>query len=160
MMESISFSEGGAKFTYRVVAVIIDDGYVLLQTAEMDDFWALPGGRCELLESSKETLTREMGEELDTEVKIERLLWIVENFFTYKDKHCQEIGLYYLITLPQKSHLLEKDKTYRAKENEYELMLRWFRLDELHEVLLYPEFLVDSLNSIPDTIEHIIHRGE
>jgi ADP-ribose pyrophosphatase YjhB (NUDIX family) len=158
-MKSISITDSDNRFTYRVVSVIIDDGYILLQTAEMDDFWALPGGRCELSESSIDALKREMKEELETEVKIERLIWIVENFFNYQDKHCQEMGLYFLTTLPENSHLHEKDKTYQAKENDYELIMRWFKLDELNDIILYPEFLRESLNAIPESIEHIIHRG-
>jgi ADP-ribose pyrophosphatase YjhB (NUDIX family) len=156
MSEPIIFEKGGKRFTYRVVAVIVDGGYVLLQTAEMDDFWALPGGRCEMLESSRETLAREMGEELGVVVEIERLLWVVENFFQYQGKPCQEMGLYYLTDLPESSYLMDKGKSYKAKENEYDLVLRWFPLGELDDIRLYPEFLKVSLHSLPHTIEHII----
>ncbi len=46
-----------------------------------DDYWAMPGGRAEIGETSARTIVREMQEELGCEVEVERLLWTVENFY-------------------------------------------------------------------------------
>jgi ADP-ribose pyrophosphatase YjhB (NUDIX family) len=81
----ISFDIGGARFNYRVVGIALDGNRVLLHRAEMDDFWSLPGGRGEILEPSEETLKREMMEELSIEIRVDRSVWVVENFFKYKE---------------------------------------------------------------------------
>ena len=69
----ITFARGPLRFNYRVVGIAINDGRVLLHRAETDDFWALPGGRAELMEPASVTLQREMQEELGIEVQVLRL---------------------------------------------------------------------------------------
>jgi ADP-ribose pyrophosphatase YjhB (NUDIX family) len=63
------------RFNYRIVGVAMrgeeeqDQCEVLLHRAVTDDFWALPGGRAELLEPADATLRREMREELGVELR-------------------------------------------------------------------------------------------
>jgi 8-oxo-dGTP pyrophosphatase MutT (NUDIX family) len=61
----ITFARENVWFALRVAGVAIHDGHVLLHRAECDDFWALPGGRAELLEPAAESLIREMQEEVN-----------------------------------------------------------------------------------------------
>src|SRR4051794_23288156 len=96
----IRFDKDNNRFNYRVVGVAFRHDKVLLHQAAGDDFWALPGGRAEFGESAEQTLKREMIEELDAEVEIVRLLWFVENFFTYADLNYHEIALYFLMRIP------------------------------------------------------------
>ncbi len=77
----ITFDADRARFNYRIVAIIRHDDHVLLCQEEGQDFWFMPGGRAELLEPSTETVVREIREELGVEAHVERLVWIVENFF-------------------------------------------------------------------------------
>jgi ADP-ribose pyrophosphatase YjhB (NUDIX family) len=51
-------------FSMRVAALIFQNGHVLVQRGTKDSYWALPGGRAEIGESSQETIIREIGEEL------------------------------------------------------------------------------------------------
>ena len=56
MRRMITFDEDHIRFTNRVVGITCDRGRVLLHRVVTDDFWALPGGRAELLEPAAETL--------------------------------------------------------------------------------------------------------
>ena len=78
----ISFDIDGAKFNYRVGGVVVHGNQVLLQYTEFDPFWVIPGGRVEIMEPAADAVKREIAEELDVAVAVERLLWTVENFFT------------------------------------------------------------------------------
>lgn len=80
----ITFDHGKARFNFRVVGVALDGDRVLVHRPERDDFWTLPGGRGELLEPARDTLAREMLEEIGAEVQVGRLVWVVENFFQYQ----------------------------------------------------------------------------
>ena len=91
----IRFDNGDSRFNYRVVGVAVHENSVLLHQAEGDDFWTFPGGRAELGEPAQQTLIREMREEIGAEVEVVRLLWFVENLFTYADRHYHEIALYF-----------------------------------------------------------------
>lgn len=150
-------------FKYRVSAVLLKDGKVLVHRAEIDDFWALPGGHVEMMESSKETLIREMKEELALDVEIKRLLWIAENFFEDRGYRFHEVCLYYLIDVPCDTDILEEDEIFYGEEDPYEhlgekikLIFKWYPVDELEELELYPVFLREKLSSLPEVTEHII----
>ena len=60
----ITYTEGSRRFNYRIAAVFIDEGHLLVHRAETDPFWALPGGRAEMRELAADTVRREMREEL------------------------------------------------------------------------------------------------
>ena len=160
----ISFDRGGVRFHYRVAAVCIHDGYVLLHRADRDDYWALPGGRCELGESSDETLRREMHEELHVTVTVGRLLWVVENFFTLVGIAYHELALLYAIDLPADHAYLNKMHTHYGVEDQstngkpYTLIYEWVPVASLPDVILHPSFLRTALRDVPVSTEHIVQR--
>jgi ADP-ribose pyrophosphatase YjhB (NUDIX family) len=153
--------EQGRRFSYRIVAVFMHQGHVLLHRADYENFWSLPGGRAEILETSESTLVREMKEELDVAVTVRRLLWIVENFFTFESRRFHELGLYYLVELPTDSPCLKKQGVYTGVEADMApLTFKWFPLEDLDDVKLVPSFLQSSLRRLPDTVEHVVHETE
>jgi len=122
----------------------------------------LPGGRCELLEPSTVTVTRELREELGVDARIDRLLYVVENFFGSEDAmRVHEIGFYYLIALPQRVPLLDAPigQPFQGSEIDLHLYFSWHPIDDLEHLQppLYPEFLRTALQHIPDTIQHIVN---
>jgi len=161
----ITFDEGSLRFVYRVAGVAKDKGRVLLETVGGQDFWFLPGGRGEFLEPSRETLRREMIEEIGTKVKVGRLLWVVENFFGGKDlitaqgMSVHEIGFYFLMELPRNS-LLRKLETFPGEDNGFKITFKWHRLEDLKKIRVLPSFLQTELKRIPDGPKHIIHQDK
>ena len=156
----ITFRDEARVFTYRVAAVAIHDGHVLLNRAEPDDYWFMPGGRVELGESSVAALRREMREEIDLEIEVERLLWIAENFFPAVSGTHHEMGLYFLITLPFNPHLQIGKQFVCKEENGTHLIFQWYRIAELDSLRLVPGFLRDGLASLPHQVTHIIHSDD
>jgi ADP-ribose pyrophosphatase YjhB (NUDIX family) len=154
----IALNQPGANFSLRTAAVAIHDGYVLLHRSEQDDFWSLPGGRCELLETAQDAIQREMREELGAEARVERLLWVLENFFCYDGVACHELGLYFLIDLGPAFAHYDPDVPFEGTEESLRLVFRWFALDALQNVRLYPTFLRDALQDLPDHVEHVVHH--
>lgn len=114
----IIFDKGINRFNYRVVGVAVHENSVLLHKAEGDVFWTFPGGRAEFGETAEETLKREMREEIGAEVEVVRLLWFVENFFTYAGKRYHEIALYFLMRLPLTCEYLIRPGPFQYKEEE------------------------------------------
>jgi ADP-ribose pyrophosphatase YjhB (NUDIX family) len=153
----IDFEGNDIQFSNRIVGVAVHGGYVLLHRAERDDFWALPGGRGELLEPSEDTLVREMREEMGTEVRAVRLLWVVENFFQDSRSH-HELGLYYLMDLGLDYPHYDPEETFYGTEEGLRLIFRWFPVDELEDVPLYPTFLRTALKALPASTQHVVHK--
>jgi len=155
----IRFEEGRYRFNYRVVGVAIRDGMVLLHRAGDDPFWALPGGRAEMGETSEQTIRREMREELSTDVEVIRLLWFVENFFDYDGLSYHEIALYFLIHLHKDSAPLALE-AFDARDGNTTLHFQWFPVDEeaLARLPLVPSFLAAGLPKLPTSVVHIVQR--
>jgi ADP-ribose pyrophosphatase YjhB (NUDIX family) len=156
----ITFTRNRMQFDHRVAGIALkgtgDATQVLLHRAETDDFWALPGGRVELLEPSMEALRREMHEELNIEIQVKRLVWVVENFFHYNGRVHHELGLYCLISLPPNCPLRDQAE-FLGDEQGLRLIFRWFPLMQLRQLPLYPTFLREGLQALPASITHIVH---
>ncbi|MEO7074634.1 MAG: NUDIX hydrolase [Ktedonobacterales bacterium] len=157
-MTMINLPIGDGIFNYRVAGVAIADGCVLLQCADFEDFWALPGGRVEFGESSAQALRRELREELSwgDDMRVGPLLWIVENFYTYQGQPTHEIGIYYLMAPDDPAPLADKTLTYPCHEPDSQLFFRWFPLATLEETTIKPAFLYAALRNPPTTTRHII----
>lgn len=153
----ISFDVSGARFTYRVAGVCIHASHVLTHKSDAEDFYALPGGRVELLESSEGALRREMREELGVDIRVERLLWIIENLFTYERHASHELCLYYLMTLDGPDSLHNNDQIIRCLDAP-ELTFQWLPLAELRSFTLLPTPLTSRLLDLPPTPQRIFHE--
>ena len=154
----ITFKPAEIRFTFRVGGILIHHEHVLCQADSSEDFWFLPGGRAELGESASETLRREMQEELGVAMKIERLLYVVENFYTDPNDSWHELGLYFLITAPADSYLNKSLETIkRLDEIGKHLQFDWLPIAQLESYALYPSFFQKALQEIP---EHTLHFVE
>jgi ADP-ribose pyrophosphatase YjhB (NUDIX family) len=156
----ITFAENGTRFTYRIGGIAIHDNRVLFQRAEeAEPFWFLPGGRAELGESAMETLKREMREELGVEVTIERLLYIVENFYQFSDSAAShhELGLYFLMTFPPDAYLYQLSGPFLREDNGMPITFAWLQLDKLAQLPIYPTVFQEVLQVIPTSTMHIVH---
>ena len=90
-MEDICVMLDGYKFNYRVAAIIKKDGKILLHKNKKDNFYAIPGGRVKVGESSIKTLKREFIEEIGKDINVKDFTGLVENFFEYNGKKYHEI---------------------------------------------------------------------
>lgn len=146
-------------FSFRVAGLIFHEGHVLVQRGAKDDYWALPGGRAEIGEDSRETILREMREELDREARIERLLWTVENFFSYEGYAAHELGFYYLLSLTDSFPFHEEEIVHRVEDG-VEVEFRWLRATPAALAVhrLKPQFVADRIERLPENGEHLIVR--
>jgi ADP-ribose pyrophosphatase YjhB (NUDIX family) len=140
-----------ARFNFRVAGVAYAAESVLLQQVHGTDFWFLPGGRVEILESAAEALRREIREELDVDATVGRLLWVAENFFAIGGRQYHELGLYFALDLPAS---LYRADDFEAFDPQVTLRMRWAPLDDLPPIR--PSFLRRGLLAPPETTVHVV----
>jgi 8-oxo-dGTP pyrophosphatase MutT (NUDIX family) len=151
----ISFETAVGRFNYRVAGVAIAGHRVLLHQRAGDDFWTLPGGRPEPMEPAGDALRREMREELGMPVAVGRLLWLVENFFTFESVRHHELLLCFEMACPG---LGSGVADVEGCEGERRLLFRWCSLDTLEALPVRPAFLAPALRNLPQAPEHLVYK--
>ena len=153
------------RFFYRVAGIFMRDGKVLMHKDSKEDYWVLPGGSVEFGEDSESALRREMNEELQTKIRVQRLVWICENFFSLGSKTCQEIGHYYFAefeSLPESflQNEFEADEHFpRDDFPGFKVLFRWIPLNELSRYDIRPSFIGGGLTKLPSHPTLIVHHG-
>ncbi|XUY26227.1 NUDIX hydrolase [Agrobacterium sp. rho-8.1] len=146
-------------FSFRVAGLVFQNGHLLVNRSTTDRYWALPGGRVEIGESSEETILREIKEELHVTARIERLLWSAESFFPYGEYDAHELAFYYLIHLEQAFPFHETDIVHRVVDG-VEIEFRWLpaTASALKANDLRPAFIAQRIETLPHRHEHLIVR--
>jgi 8-oxo-dGTP diphosphatase len=126
----------------RAVAVIIRDGEVLLMHRIKDgrDYFVFPGGGVEKDESVESAVVREMKEELNLDIKIDKLLFQIEN---------QEREEFYFLVKEFSGdiQISGEEKERMNVNNQYHPT--WFNLMEITELPnLYPEEAKHKINKV------------
>jgi 8-oxo-dGTP pyrophosphatase MutT (NUDIX family) len=155
----VAFTKGHAVFNYRVAGVAVHNGKVLLDRNTKNNYWVLPGGHPEMMEPMDEALRREVFEEVGEDVKVIRLLWILENFFQ-KNKDIHELSFYFLMELAPDSRLLREEGPYEGYEHNQKLIFNWFAPDEatMRSLPLFPTVLANQLFQLPATPQHLVFQ--
>lgn len=156
----ISIGIAGTLFMYRAAGICISNDRVLLCRSPELPFWYLPGGRVHTGESSQDALRRELLEEIGVEPVIDRLVYVIENFFDFGEQHLQEIGLYFAISLPESSEPLgwtapvTRTETGDGQPLEWD----WHPLATIDSLDIRPPYFKHHLASLPETPVHLIER--
>jgi len=150
----INFRLAKGKFNYRIGGILIRDEKVLFHKTNSGTHWLLPGGRADMLEDSKTSLVREFKEELDCEIEIQQLKYVVENFFNYRNTDYHEIEFIYLVKLKTGEI---PNQEFVITEFGVDYTFLWIPLKEMENYLTKPEFLKSTLaQKISPEIEHFV----
>lgn len=158
MNQDIKIKNGDYNFKYRVSGVLINNNKVLTVQMNNNGFYCLPGGHVELMEKSSDAIIREFYEETGIHTKIEKLLYITENFFDGKLGKCHELGMYYLLSC---ENIKQEDYTRieHDKNGDMKLDFKWLEINCLDN--FKPEFIKSEILNIDENIKHfIIQNGE
>ena len=149
-------SDGETTFMYRVGALAVHDGHLLVEINTRHGYCFVPGGRVEYGESAAEALARELHEELGEEVEIGRLVLVTDNFFGEDNRQTQEVALYFLATFPPGSKTPGRRGAFEGAEPGTKF--RWIRVDEAEEASLFPSLLRERVRSLPQTPQYVVER--
>ena len=143
----ITFKVGEVRVNCRAAAVIVHDGQILFQKREQDSVWALPGGKIAILEKGKDTIKREMSQEIGEDVEVSKSYGVIENFFEFNGEHFHEFLMCHSASLPADSKFYEK-KFFPGIEEEKHLQFAWFDAKELDEYSIAPPQMKPFLKKV------------
>lgn len=151
----ITFKANSGRFNFRVAGLIFHNDRLLIHRLKSDDFYALPGGRVEMMENTERTIIREMKEELNVRARVERLLWIGEQFFSLSDERFHEICYYYLLTADDLEAKVDCE-AYEVFEDGRVYEFKWVLRSELQSEAFYPITIKERINNLPGSIEKFV----
>ncbi len=159
-MADILYKTDDTVFSFRVGAICVQNGLVLLQKPDDDPGYSLPGGHVAFGEETRDTLKRELKEEIGADISVGALRWVAEIFFPWDNRPCHQICLYYDVTLTD-------DRTPRAgvfpaaeqiAGRRFTLWFHWIPLASLPDLPLYPENAKALLLHPPRGVQHFVYR--
>ena len=155
----LTFRMKQGTFNYRVGAIIIHDGKLLLMHNEEEPYYYTVGGRVHFNETTEETVVREVREEIGVDLEIDRFLFFQEQFFDGKvtGTHIHELGVYYLM---KDSPALENLECHSVTARGVAEELLWVPLEATGSYYIVPESIAARLTSLPRHAEHIIEIDE
>ena len=136
----------------RAVAVIKSDNKILFQKRKQDKFWALPGGKIMVGEKGRDTIDRELKEELAiSKFEVLNCNSVSEYFFTFDGLKIHQYIFSYIVNVDSDEWIMkEKDEFDGIEENE-NLVFQWVDLKNIGEALIKPDFLKEQLCNLSDT---------
>lgn len=131
---------------------MLRNGKILVQCD--NNVYALPGGHVKIGETSEESLIREYREETGAHISCNKLVWIEETFWKWGNKDAHGIVFYYLISLENNVDI--SDDCVISQKDNCSITLKWVSIEELKQLEIYPAFIKDKIETIPNSIDHII----
>ncbi|MFU1797577.1 NUDIX hydrolase [Paenibacillus azoreducens] len=152
MIKDWHFRDEASVCLFRTVGVLLRNNKILVQSD--DGIYALPGGHVKIGETSEEALIREYKEETGAKIICDRLLWVEETFWEWGNKDAHGIVFYYLISLEDNTDI--PDDFFISQKDNCNIMLKWASIEEMKQLPIYPTFIKEKIDNIPDGIERII----
>lgn len=145
MNDDINIRIGEYILNCRAVSIIIKDDKILFQKRKGDIYYALPGGKIKLGESSKDAIKRELEEELDIKnFYVDEDANVSEYFFQYgNDKYHQYIFCH-KVYISDEEWIFGREE-FDGIEEQSNLIFKWFNIKTIDKEPIRPNFLKKQL---------------
>ena len=144
------------KFKVRVAGVITSNNYLLVESYN-EEAYTLPGGHIEINETSESAIKRELKEELDFNIEVDKFIGLIENFFiNNKNEKTHCLDFFYKC-----STKVDNYDDFETDEIDHGIPIhhtyKWIKIDELDKYNLKPQNIINIIqNNNYDNIFHVI----
>lgn len=143
--QDLSLMLGDVKLNIRVGAILEYNGKILVEKNKKVDFGVITGGRIRTLESGKEALIREIGEELNIDLSNENfeLKALIENFFRFNNKTYHELYFVYKTELSNDYNI---ENGFENADND-DSRFYWYTKEEFKKQNILPAILKEIIEN-------------
>lgn len=136
-------------YAVRASAIIIQNNKIYL--IKSSDNYYLPGGAINFREDTSVAVKREVKEELNVAVTIDKLAFIIENQFELRGNPYHQIEFHYMVT-PLSDLSLDLIEDGKHKECE------WIDLDDIDKIRLNPAVLKTELKNWDGQLKFLTNK--
>ena len=160
MNNDIVIQNDNCDFNYRIAIVIRKGDKILVQKDDRAKHYTLPGGRCELGESSANTAIRELKEETGLDSTFVKGIGLVENFFvsSFTGRQIHELLIINELKFVSET-VYEKEiinNIEEKKDKKFHLTYVWLDISELKKSDFRPAVALNMLNK--NDFQHYINE--
>ncbi len=141
----------------RTVGVLVKNNKILVQRDKDGNEYALPGGHIKIGETLEDGLIREYKEETGIDIRIKHMLWSEECFWECGGRQAHNIAFYYLIEECDGFEIPDVGEFVSHKDN-CNVVIGWMDIDQIQNVVIYPEFLKNEIHNLNGQIKHFISK--
>ena len=115
----------------RVSVIVIEEGKILLVCHEKEGrtYWVLPGGGVDFGETLEEAAVRELKEETNLDITVDKLVFVDD--FIPEDRHRHVVDVYFTAKVVGGELKLGPDSIMRE--------VQYFPIEQLADLTFYPE---------------------
>lgn len=153
----LTFHTDHGCFNYRVGAVILRDGKLLLMHNDREALYYTVGGRVQFGETTAEAVCREVREELAIDMEIDRPLCFHESFYVYEltGETIHEVAVYYLM---KNTPALDEVHCESVTGMGAPETLHWIPLEEVGKLDAVPVTLMERLGELMREMQVVVER--
>ena len=153
----LTFRTSHGRFNYRVGAIIIHDGKLLLMKNPEAPYLYSVGGRVTYDETTEEAAVREVLDETGIQMQVDRPVFFMEQSFDEEvtGEHFHEVAVYYLMKdCSDLENLACRSVTERGVSEE----LIWILVDEVERYHVVPVSIARELKNLPEHLTRIVEK--
>lgn len=143
----------GVDFVCRSCAVVMHDDKILFQKRKNDKYWALPGGKIEVLETTREAVAREIKEELAiTDITVGDIMSVTENFFEWNGNRVHQYIFSHKVTFNDPKYN-DIEGCFDGAEKDKDVVFTWIKKEDLINTPIKPDYVVNQLLNADNSIQ-------
>lgn len=135
----------GINFMCRSCAVVTHEDRILFQKRKNDRYWALPGGKIGVMETTRDAIVRELNEELAVrDLNVGDVIAVTENFFEMNGSKVHQYIFTHRVTLNDAKYD-NIEGVFDGAEKGKDIIFTWIKKSELHNAPIKPDYVAKQL---------------
>ena len=141
-------------FNVKACGIVIKNKKILLVNKKGTDYLSFLGGSIDFNEQSQDAVIRAFKEQTGANIKANRLIYIVENFYNIDNKRVHEyIFVHMMVDTRNEIKVTDEEKPLI---NDPDLSYKWYDTEKIEELNIKPDLFGGRIGVLPVEPEHMV----
>lgn len=141
-------------FSVKACGIVIKNKKILLVNKKGTDYLTFLSGDVNFDEQSQDAVIRAFKEKIGANVKANRLMYIIENFYNSSDKRVHEYIFVHMMVDTRNEIKVTDDEVLLLGSDD--LSYKWYDTEKMEELNIKPDLFGGRLGILPVEPEHMV----